>query len=98
MGGPAEGTLNQSASLTLPRDVEYHPPAPLHPDLVDCSIVVFSAPEIGTHRSATWPGLLVETVQGMRHTPFESGLRALCHLLITTELVARSRLRWKRIH
>jgi AraC family transcriptional regulator len=87
MASPAEGTLNQSASLYIAaRLADEHPPAPLHPDLVDCSIVAFSAPEIGTHRSATWPGLRVETVQGMRHTPFENGFRAPWHLLITTEI------------
>ena len=88
MASRAERTLNQSASLyTAARPTgEYRPPAPLHPDLIDCSIVAFSAPEVGTHRSATWPGLRVETVQGTRHTPFEYGFRAPWHLLITTEI------------
>jgi hypothetical protein len=35
---------------------EHHPPAPLHPDLVDYSIVAIWAPEIGAHRSATLAG------------------------------------------
>jgi hypothetical protein len=85
MANPAERTLNQSASLqTVTRPTgEYRPPALLH---IDCSIVPFSAPEIGTHRFATWPGLRVETVQGMRHTPFEYGFLAPWHLLITTEI------------
>jgi AraC family transcriptional regulator len=88
MANPAERTLNQSASLqTATRPTgEYRPPALLHPDLIDCSIVPFSAPEIGTHRFATWPGLRVETVQGMWHAPFEYGFRAPWHLLITTEI------------
>jgi hypothetical protein len=87
MASPAQRTLNQSSLYTATRPPgEYHPQAPLHPDLVDCSIVAFSAPEIGTHRSATWPGLRVETVEGMRPTPFEYGFRAPWHLLITTEI------------
>jgi hypothetical protein len=87
MASPAQRTLNQSSLYTATRPPgEYHPQAPLRPDLVDCSIVAFSAPEIGTHRSATWPGLRVETVEGMRPTPFEYGFRAPWHLLITTEI------------
>jgi AraC family transcriptional regulator len=91
MANPSERTLNRFAShytAARPTD-EYRPPAPLHPDLVDCSIVAFSAPAIGTHRSATWPGLRVETVQGMRHTPLEYGFRAPWHILITTEITER---------
>jgi hypothetical protein len=59
MASRAERILNQSSLYTATRPAgEYHPQALLHPDLVDCSIVAFSAPEIGTHRCATWRGLL----------------------------------------
>src|SRR5882757_3464660 len=75
MASYAEGSLNRSASLyTAARPTgEYHPPAPLQPDLIDCSIVAFSAPEIGMHRSATWPGphvQLVKSVNGSENEEF----------------------------
>ena len=38
------------------------------------------------HRSGNWSGLRVETVQLKRHTPFDGGFRAHCHLLIATEI------------
>jgi AraC family transcriptional regulator len=94
MASPAERTLNQSSLYTATRPAsEYHPQAPLHPDLVDCSTVAFSAPEIGTHRFATWPGLRVETVQGMRPTPFEYGFRAPWHLLIPLRSLSATTIR-----
>jgi AraC family transcriptional regulator len=88
----AETTLNQSAFLVAPtaRSIgEYHPPARLHPDREAGSIVDYSPSEIVRRHSAAWPGLLVETVQVLRHTPFEYGFRAPCHLLITAELGER---------
>src|SRR5712672_3281139 len=92
MASPAETTLNQSGALahTPGRPiVEYHPPAWLHPDLEFRSIVDISPSEIVRRHSAAWSGLHVETVQVMRHTPFEYGFRAPCHLLIALELGER---------
>src|SRR6267154_5912188 len=91
MASSTEMTLNQSAALPSPARpiVEYHPPAWLHPDLESRSIVDISPSEIVRHHSAAWSGLHVETVQVMRHTPFEYSFRAPCHLLIATELGER---------
>ena len=91
MASPAETTLNQSGALPSPARpiVEYHPPAWLHPDLESRSIVDISPSEIVRRHSAAWSGLHVETVQVMRHTPFEYGFRAPCHLLIALELGER---------
>src|SRR6267143_224003 len=92
MASPAEPTLDQSAALAPPpaRPIaEYHPPARLQPDLEARSVVDFSPPEIVRRHSATWSGVQVETVQVMRHTPFEYGFRAACHLLIAAELAER---------
>ncbi len=92
MASSAETTSDQSAALAPrpPRPIaEYHPPAWLHPDLESRSIVDFSPSEIVRRHSAAWSGLHVETVQVMRHTPFEYGFRAPCHLLIALELGER---------
>jgi len=92
MASPAEPTLDQSAALAPPpaRPIaEYHPPARLQPDLEARSVVDFSPPEIVKRHSATWSGVQVETVQVMRHTPFEYGFQARCHLLIAAELAER---------
>src|ERR1700687_2885747 len=92
MAGPAETTLNQSVAFVPPpaRPIaEYHPPAWLHPDSEVRSVVDFSPPEIIRRRSAALPGMHVETVQVMRHSPFEYGFRAPCHLLIAAELAER---------
>src|SRR6266481_2076867 len=92
MPSPAEPTLDQSAALAPPpaRPIaEYHPPARLQPDLEARSVVDFSPPEIVKRHSATWSGVQVETVQVMRHTPFEYGFQARCHLLIAAELAER---------
>jgi AraC family transcriptional regulator len=92
MVSSAETTLDQSAALAPrpPRPIaEYQPPAWLHPDLESRSIVDFSPSEIVRRHSAAWSGLHVETVQVMRHTPFEYGFRAPCHLLIALELGER---------
>ncbi len=91
MASPAETTLNQSRALPPPGHpiAEYHPPARLHPDHEFRSLIEFSPSEIVSRHSATWPGLHVETVQVMRHTPFEYGFRAPCHLLVAPELGER---------
>jgi len=92
MASSAETTLDQSAALAPrpPRPIaEYQPPAWLHPGLESRSIVDFSPSEIVRRHSAAWSGLHVETVQVMRHTPFEYGFRAPCHLLIALELGER---------
>src|SRR6202049_4696015 len=92
MAGPAETTLKQSVDFVPPpaRPIAgYHPPAWLHPDSEVRSVVDISPAEIVRRHSAGWPGLHVETVQVMRHTPFEYGFRAPCHLLIAAELAER---------
>jgi AraC family transcriptional regulator len=92
MASSAETTLNQSASLVPPPThpiAEYRPPAWLHPDLESRSLVDISPSGIVRRHSAAWSGLHVETVQVMRHTPFEYGFRAPCHLLIATEIGER---------
>src|SRR3977135_774638 len=82
MAGSAERSLNQSAALA-PR-----PASPI-PDLEFSSLVNISPPEIVKRHSKAWSGLYVETVQVMRHMPFEYGFRAPCHLLIAAELAER---------
>src|SRR6267143_5930720 len=92
MVSSAETTLDQSAARAPrpPRPIaEHQPPAWLHPDLESRSIVDFSPSEIVRRHSAAWSGLHVDTVQVMRHTPFEYGFRAPCHLLIALELGER---------
>src|SRR5260370_18012237 len=69
--------------------LHYRPPGWLHPDLESGWIVDISPSEIVRRHSAAWSGLHVETVQVMRHTPFEYGFRAPCHLLIALELGER---------
>src|ERR1700687_4451710 len=93
MASGAESTLkDQSASLVPPSAhpiAEYHPSAWLLPDIEARSIVDYSPSEIVRRHFAAWSGLHVETVQVMRHTPFEYGFRAPCHLLIAAELADR---------
>src|SRR5216684_9279909 len=87
-----EMTLNQSAALAPSPArpiVEYHPPAWLHPDLESRSLVDISPSEIVRRHSTAWSGLHVETVQVMRHAPYEYGFRAPYHLLIAAELGER---------
>src|SRR6202047_220789 len=88
MAGSAETTSDQSVSAAAPIG-GYHPPAWRHPVSEARSAVDFSPPEIVRRHSAAWSGLHVETVQVMRHTPFEYGFRAPCHLLIAAELAER---------
>jgi AraC family transcriptional regulator len=92
MASPAEATFRQSDALAPPpvRPIaECHPPAGLRRDPESRSLVDISPPEIVRRHSATWSGLRVETVRVMRHTPFEYGFRAPCHLLIAAELAER---------
>src|ERR1700730_15727148 len=83
----AESTLNQSAALApLPT---HYPPPRLQPGPVSRSLVEISPAEIVQRHSAAWPGLRVETVRVLRHTPFEYAFRARCHLLIAAEVAER---------
>jgi AraC family transcriptional regulator len=68
---------------------ECHPPAWPDPNLESRSLVDISPSEIVTRHSAAWSGFQVETVQLVRHTPFEYGYRAPCHLLIAAEVAER---------
>src|SRR5712671_1202276 len=92
MASSDKTTLTQSAALA-PHParpiVEYDPPAWLHPDPESRSLVDISPSEIVRRHSAAWSGLHVETIQVMRHTPFEYSFRAPCHLLIAPELGER---------
>src|SRR5258708_16703362 len=84
--------MTQSAALAPPpaRPIAgYHQPARPRPDLESRSIVDISPPEIVRRHSAIWSGVQVETVQVIRHTPFDYGFRAPCHLLIAAELAER---------
>jgi AraC family transcriptional regulator len=92
MASPAESSLNQSAALapsTTHPMAEYHPPVWLCRDRQSRSLVDISPPEIVKRRSAAWSGFQVETVRVLRHTPFEYGFRAPCHLLIAAEVAER---------
>src|SRR6202011_492721 len=91
MAGSAEMTLNESAALapSPARPIGSDPLAWLHPAPESRSIVDISPSEIVRRHSAAWSGLRVETVQVMRHAPFEYGFRAPCHLLIALELGER---------
>src|SRR5580765_3998727 len=92
MASSSETTLNQPASL-LPAPArpveEHHRPAGRHPETAARPVVDYSPSEIVRRHSAAWSGLIVETVQVMRHRPFEYGFRAPCHLLIAAELAER---------
>jgi AraC family transcriptional regulator len=92
MASPAATTLDESASRVSPpaRPIAGHDPlAWLRPNLEARSIVDYSPPEIVRRHSAAWSGLQVETVQLIRHKPFEYGFRAPCHLLIAAEVAER---------
>src|ERR1700736_1719904 len=83
----AESTLNQSVALApLPT---HYPPPRLQPGPEARSLVEISPAEIVQRHSAAWPGLRVETVRVLRHTPFEYAFRARCHLLIAAEVAER---------
>jgi len=92
MASSPETTFDQSASLAPARVrpmAECHPPAWPVPNLESRSLVDISPSEIVTRHSAAWSGFQVETVQLVRHTPFEYGYRAPCHLLIAAEVAER---------
>src|SRR5882672_9864678 len=90
MASSAESTLNQPAALPpLPRPIAEHPSAWPQPHFESRPLVNISPPEIAKRRSTTWSGFRGETVQIMRHTPFEYGFQARCHLLIAAELAER---------
>src|SRR5258708_3743715 len=92
MASSAETTLNQSTSLLPPPagpEAQHQPRGGPHPEREVRSIVDYSPSEIARRHSAAWSGLIVETVQVTRHTPFEYGFRAPCHLLIAAELAER---------
>jgi AraC family transcriptional regulator len=92
MASSAETTLNQSASLVSPpaRPIAgLDPLSWLHPSPEARSIVDYSPSEIVRRHSVAWTGLHVETVQVMRHKPFEYRFRVPCHLLIAAELAER---------
>src|ERR1700736_2339252 len=90
MAGPAETTLKQFADLLPPPMRPVAEPAAC-PDrnLEPRALVDISPPEIVRRHSATWSGLHAETVQIMRHAPFEYGFRAPWHLLIAAEVAER---------
>jgi AraC family transcriptional regulator len=92
MANSAEATLNRHrTSLAPPASPvpEYRAPT-LSQSVVEArSIVDFSPPEIMSRHSAALPGVHVETVQALRHRPFEYGFRAPCHLLIAAEFAER---------
>src|SRR5260370_8193897 len=62
---------------------DYRPPARLLPELEARSVVDYSPSEIVRRHSVAWSGLRVETVQVMRHKPFEYGFRPPYHLLLS---------------
>ena len=90
MASPTETTMNQPAALAFaPAHPIVESQPPLGPGLESRSIVDISPPEIVRRHSTAWSGLNVETVQVMRHMPFEYGFRAPYHLLIAAELAER---------
>jgi AraC family transcriptional regulator len=91
MASSAQATLNHCPSLSPPAPPipEYRAPALSQSAVEARSMVDFSPPEIISRHSAALLGVHVETVQAVRHTPFEYGFRAPCHLLIAAELAER---------
>ena len=90
MTSSAESTLNKPAALPpRRRPIAEHPPAWPQPHSESRPLVNISPPEIAKRRSTTWSGFRGETVQIMRHTPFEYGFRAPWHLLIAAEVAER---------
>src|SRR5882757_6322503 len=90
MASSAESTLNQpGAPPPLRRPIAEHPPGWPQPNLESRPLVNISPPEIAKRRSTIWSGLRGETVEIMRHTPFEYGFRAPWHLLIAAEVAER---------
>jgi AraC family transcriptional regulator len=91
MANSAQAILNHYTSLSPPAAPipEHRAPALLQSAVEARSMVDFSPPEIISCHSAALPGVHVETVQAVRHRPFEYGFRAPCHLLIAAELAER---------
>src|SRR5258708_1301456 len=92
MTSSTQANFNQLASsVPFPARpcADARPPARLLPELEARSVVDYSPSEIVRRHSVAWSGLRVETVQVMRHKPFEYGFRAPCHLLIAAELAER---------
>jgi AraC family transcriptional regulator len=90
MASSAESTLNQPPALpALPHPLAEHRPARPLPHSESRPLVNISPPEIAKRRSTTWSGFRGETVQIMRHTPFEYAFRAPWHLLIAAEVAER---------
>jgi AraC family transcriptional regulator len=91
MASFAETTFHESAAVVpLPAPVADHrPQARLQRHLESRSIVDISPAEIVRRHSAVWSGVCAETVQVIRHAPFDYGFRAPCHLLIAAELAER---------
>lgn len=88
MAGSAETTSSHPSSLLLP-PVRVVAEASPDRNLESRSLVEIAPPEIVRRQSAAWSGLQAETVQILRHTPFEYGFRAPCHLLIAAEIADR---------
>jgi AraC family transcriptional regulator len=90
MATSTKSTLNQPAALPLlPCKIAEHPQARPQPHFESRPLVNISPPEIAKRRSTTWSGFRGETVQIMRHAPFEYGFRASWHLLIAAEVAER---------
>lgn len=90
MASSAESPPNRpTAPPPLRRSIAEHPSAGAQPTFESRPLVNISPPEIAKRRSTTWSGFRGETVRILRHTPFEYGLRASCHLLIAAEVGER---------
>jgi AraC family transcriptional regulator len=91
MASFAETSFNPSAAVVpVPATVaEYHPPVRRPRNVESRSMVDISPAEIVRRHSAVWSGVCAETVQVIRHAPFDYGFRAPCHLLIAAELAER---------
>ncbi|MCK1616460.1 hypothetical protein IVA96_07295 [Bradyrhizobium sp. 159] len=85
MASSTESTLNQPAAPPSLRIAE-HPLGWPQPNLESRPLVNISPPEIAKRHSTTWSGFRGETVEIVRHTPFEYGFRAPWHLLIAAEV------------
>ncbi|WP_256807747.1 helix-turn-helix domain-containing protein [Bradyrhizobium sp. Bra64] len=91
MPNPARTTSKQSVAVvgSLIRPLAEHPPAARDQNPGSRSLVEISPIEVARRRSAAWPGFRAETVEIMRHTTFEYGFQAPCHLLIAAEVAER---------
>jgi AraC-like DNA-binding protein len=91
LASSAETSFNLPVAVVpVPATIaEYCPPARLPRNLESRSMVDISPTEVVRRRSAIWSSVHVETVEVIRHTPFDYGFRAPCHLLIAAELAER---------